>query len=114
MRRKVMTTLGLLLTAASLAACGGDDNGGGGGGSDLPEGTRTDFISGCTATGVSEAGCGCMYDELTGTQGIDTQEEFKQLQEDIQAAAQEPDPASAMPDEFREAAEACKEEIQQQ
>jgi hypothetical protein len=118
MRTKLTTTIGLLLAALTLAACGGDDNGGGGGsgdsGGDLPANTKTDFVAGCTATGVSEAGCECMYEELTGTQGIDTEEELIQLQEDIQEASQQPDPAAAMPQEFRDAAEACKDQLQQQ
>jgi hypothetical protein len=114
MRSKFMTTVGTLLAAAALAACGGDDNGGGSdGGGGLPDSARSDFIAGCTSSGVSEAGCECMFDELTGTQGLDTEEELQQLQEDVQAATQEPDPAAAMPTEFREAAQACQEEIQQ-
>jgi hypothetical protein len=114
MRSKVMTTVGTLLAAAALVACGGDDNGGESGGGDLPDSARADFVAGCTSSGVSEAGCECMFDELTGTHGLDTEEELQQLQEDVQAATQEPDPASAMPAEFREAAQACQEEIQGQ
>ena len=113
MRAKVM--IGTLLAAAALAGCGGDDgdSGDGGGGSDAAtEQARTDFIAGCVDGGAPRGFCECMYEELSGTHGIDSEEELQKFQEESQAAIQGGDP-SKLPRQLRESAQACQDELQQ-
>ena len=111
MRAKVM--IGTLLAAAALAGCGGDDgdSGDGGGGSDAAtEQARTDFIAGCVDGGAPRGFCECMYEELSGTHGIDSEEELQKFEEEARAASGDP---SQLPKAVRESAQACAEKIQQ-
>jgi hypothetical protein len=110
---KAATTMGTILAAVALAACGGSDGGGSKPKSGLSEKVHTDYLAGCKESGQSTDGCECLYDELTGTQGIDTEQELKDLATKIQEAQTSSDPAGSAPKELKEAALACKDELQQ-
>lgn len=71
-----------------------------------------DFVAGCQQGGQSSGGCECLYTELTKTQGIDTEGELKKLNDQVQAAVKSSNPAGAIPDSFRKAALACKDQLQ--
>ena len=107
MRTKAATTIGALLAALAIAGCGG------GGDDKISASAHKDYIKGCTEAGQPEAGCECIYDELK-KRGIDTEDKFKKLADDIQEAAKAADPASALPKDFKDAATECKDELQQQ
>jgi hypothetical protein len=96
-----------LVAAAALAGCGGD--GGSETGSDQ---AQRDFIAGCTDAGSPQGYCECMYEEISGTHGIDSEEELQKFQEEAQAAAGSGDP-SKLPRALRESVMACQDELQQ-
>lgn len=107
MRARGTTAISTLLAATAIAGCGGSAKTGG-----LPDSVRTDYIAGCVAGGQKQAGCACTYDQLTKNQGFDTEAKLKGLQTKLQAAAAAPNPAAAVPPEFRKAVLACKSAFQ--
>ena len=94
----------LLASAALAVGCGGGDDEKVG----LSDKSHDDFISGCTNGGAPEEGCECLYDELVKKQGIDTEDELKDLQSKVQDAAS----SGNVPEELRTAATNCKDKLQ--
>jgi hypothetical protein len=76
--------------------------------SGIPDSVHNNYLAGCEQTAQTKAGCECLFDNLTTKQGIDTQEKLKALADKVKTATQSPNPAAAMPPEFRQAALACK------
>jgi hypothetical protein len=101
---KAATTAGMLLAAVSFAGCGGSDEKVG-----LTDKSHKEFVAGCTDGGAPNAFCECLYDELVKKQGIDTEKEITKLQEEASKAGSDP---SAVPEELRKAALACKDTLQ--
>ena len=115
MRTKLSTVLVTALTAVTLAACGDSEeksSGGGSGdsGSEVSEQARTEYIEGCKASGQPAEACECLVDELE-KKGYSSEEDFERLAKEIQEASQKPNPAEALPKEFSEAAQACRDKI---
>ena len=96
-----------MLVAGAIGGCGSSDKSSG-----LPDNAHKDFVAGCTNGGQPQAGCECLFTELTKTQGIDTEAELNKLNEQTQAAAKSANPAAAVPDSLRKAALACKDKLQ--
>jgi hypothetical protein len=99
-------TVGAVLVAGAVGGCGGDDK--------LSSDVRDDFVKGCQSAGQPQEGCECLYTELTETQGVDTEDELKKLNDEVQEAAKSSNPASALPDSFKKAAVACQSKLQGQ
>jgi hypothetical protein len=101
---KAATSAAILLAAAAFAGCGGSGDKAG-----PTEKDHTEFVKGCRDGGAPNAFCECLYDELVKKRGIDTRSEFSQLTEDASKAGTD---ASAVPDQLRKAAQACKSAIE--
>ena len=70
-------------------------------------------LAGCASTGQPKAGCECVFQHLTKKEGIDSESKFKDLSDRVKAATQSPNPAAAMPPEFRRASLACRSALLQ-
>jgi hypothetical protein len=102
---KAATSAALLLAVAGFAGCGssGDEKVG------LTDKSHKEFVAGCKDGGAPDAFCECLYDELVKKQGVDTEQEFSDLQKEASKAGSDP---SAVPDKLRKAAVACKDTLQ--
>jgi hypothetical protein len=105
-RTKAATTAGTILAVAVLAGCGGSDSKSSG----ISDKFHSDYVSGCTSTGQTKAGCECIYTNLTQKQGINTETEFKTLSDKVKSATTSGN-LSSLPPEFRDAVLACKSQI---
>jgi hypothetical protein len=96
-------TVGALLAAAAIAGCGGS--------SSSSDKAHRDYVAGCVNGGQTKAGCECLWNHLSKKEGIDSEAKMKNLSDRIRAATQAPNPAAAMPPEFRRAAFACQKAL---
>jgi hypothetical protein len=94
----------LLLVSAGFTGCGSSDEKVG-----LTDKSHKEFVAGCKDGGAPNAFCECLYNELVRKQGIDTEKEISDLQEEASKAGSDP---SAVPDALRKAALACKDTIE--
>ena len=108
MTTKVSTFAGTVLAVAALAGCGGSGGSGGSKSGGIPDSVRNNYLAGCEQTAQTKAGCECLFDNLTTKQGVDTQQKLTALADKVKTATQSPNPAAALPPEFRQAALACK------
>ena len=86
---------------AAFAGCGSSSK-------KISDQTHRDIVAGCSSTGQPQAGCECIYQQLTTKQGVDTEAKLKSLSDKITAAVKTANPGAAVPAGYRAAVLACR------
>lgn len=105
MNTNIARTAMTFLAATVIAGCGGSDS------AKISDKDHRDFVAGCTEGGSKMAGCECVFRELTTTQGVNTEAEFKVLNKKAVAAQNASNVAAAAPPELRAATLACRSQL---